>query len=222
VPPRVCLLLSKKVDLLTNIQRLVNLLPNGPKDGGLIVCKGAHLLSEEYHRAFANEERIPQWTNEWYGFKETGQKWLEEHGCEWVKVCAEPGDLIVWDSRAPHYNLSSKTAQPRFCIYTCYMPVKDASQEELLRKKIAFDSKPRLKNPRFGLLLTSSPARVGTTHWPNARHLGNNVTKRDGKNDPVARDRPVKEPQLDERGFKLTGIPYIRPTSPLQAETVGL
>ena len=47
----------------------------------------------------------------------------------------EPGDLVVWDSRTPHYNLSSTTTQPRFAVYTCYMPVSDASQEDLLRKK---------------------------------------------------------------------------------------
>lgn len=78
------------------LQGLVNLLPNGPNDGGLIVCKGAHLLSEKYHDEFrGKEERIPQWTNEWYGFKDEGMQWLKDHGCEWVKVEAEPGDLIV-------------------------------------------------------------------------------------------------------------------------------
>jgi hypothetical protein len=24
--------------------------------------------------------------------------WLETKGCKWVKVCAQPGDLILWDS----------------------------------------------------------------------------------------------------------------------------
>lgn len=43
------------------LQGLVNLLPNGPKDGGLIVCKGAHLLSEEFHANFKEEERIWSW-----------------------------------------------------------------------------------------------------------------------------------------------------------------
>lgn len=44
------------------LQGLVNLLPNGPKDGGLIVCKGAHLLSEEFHEEFKNEEdKIWSW-----------------------------------------------------------------------------------------------------------------------------------------------------------------
>lgn len=44
------------------LQGLVNLLPNGPDDGGLIVCKGAHLVSEEFHEAFENEtDRIWAW-----------------------------------------------------------------------------------------------------------------------------------------------------------------
>lgn len=43
------------------LQGLVNLLPNGPKDGGLIVCKGAHLLSEEFHRDFKEDEKIYSW-----------------------------------------------------------------------------------------------------------------------------------------------------------------
>jgi hypothetical protein len=44
------------------LQGLVNLLPNGLNDGGLIVCKGGHLLSEEFHNAFRGKEtRIHQW-----------------------------------------------------------------------------------------------------------------------------------------------------------------
>ncbi|KAJ5144558.1 hypothetical protein N7448_001950 [Penicillium atrosanguineum] len=174
------------------MQGLVNTLPNGPEDGGLIVCRGGHLLSEQFHKEMADEERIPAWTPEWYGFTERGQKWLEDHGCTWEKVCAEPGDLLLWDSRTPHYNLSPKNDQPRFAVYTCFMPVADASQDDLLRKKDAFDR------------------RVGTTHWPNAKHTGSNVAQRDGKEDPHNRAVPVNDPVLSERAFKLTGIPYIK------------
>ncbi|KAH7368613.1 hypothetical protein B0T11DRAFT_277371 [Plectosphaerella cucumerina] len=74
------------------LQGLVNLQPNGPNDGGLIVCKGGHLKSEQFHKDMKGEERIPAWTPEWYGFTDAGMAWLKEHGCEWVKVCAEPGD----------------------------------------------------------------------------------------------------------------------------------
>ena len=117
----------------------MNLLPNGPNDGGLIVCKGAHLLSEQFHKEMSWETPIPAWNPEWYGYTEAGMQWLAEHDTTWVKVCAEPGDLLVWDSRTPHYNLSSTTDQNRFCIYTCYMPVAEASQEDLKRKKIAYE-----------------------------------------------------------------------------------
>ncbi|KAJ5761642.1 hypothetical protein N7533_003681 [Penicillium manginii] len=186
------------------MQGLVNLLPNGPDDGGLIVCRGGHLLSEEFHRDMADEERIPAWTPEWYGFTERGMKWLEDRGCTWEKISAEPGDLLLWDSRTPHYNLSPKNNQPRFAIYTCFMPVADATQDDLLRKKDAFDR------------------RVGTTHWPNAKHTGSNVAQRDGKEDPHNRDRPVNEPVLSERAFKLTGIPYIKgPSAAINQTTVA-
>jgi hypothetical protein len=77
------------------LQGLVNLQPNGPNDGGLIVCKGGHLKSEQFHKDMKGEERIPAWTPEWYGFTDAGMAWLKEHGCEWVKVCAEPGDLLL-------------------------------------------------------------------------------------------------------------------------------
>jgi len=174
------------------LQGLVNLQSCGKDDGGLIVCKGAHLLSEEYHDVFRGEERIHQWTNEWYGFKETGLKWLEEKGCEWVKVCAEPGDLILWDSRAPHYNVPTRSKQDRMAVYTCYMPVSQATQEDLLRKKAAWDE------------------RRSTTHWPNARHSAPNAATRDGKPCQSNRAGPIEEPQLSERAFKLTGLPYIK------------
>lgn len=111
-------------------------------DGGLIVCKGAHRASEEFHEEFRNEkDPIWAWTKEWYGFTNDGMKWLENRGYKWEKICAGPGDLIVWDSRLPHYNLSPTEKTPRFCIYTCFMPVKDVSQEDLVKKRDAFNGK---------------------------------------------------------------------------------
>ena len=140
----------------------------------------------------ADEERITAWTPEWYGFTERGMKWLEDHGCKWEKLSPEPGDLLLWDSRTPHYNLSPKNNQPRFAVYTCFMPVANATQDDLLRKKEAFDR------------------RVGTTHWPNAKHTGSNVAQRDGEEDAHNRSKPLNDPVLSERAFKLTGIPYIK------------
>lgn len=77
------------------LQGIVNLAPNGPNDGGLIVMKGAHTLSEEYHEAFKDEEPVWAWTNEWYGYRDTGIAWLEAKGFKFEKLCAEPGDLFI-------------------------------------------------------------------------------------------------------------------------------
>jgi hypothetical protein len=121
------------------VQGLVNMFPNGPDDGGLVVARGAHVLSEQFHKEMAWETPIPAWNPEWYGFTDEGMKWLANRGCEWVKVCAEPGDLLLWDSRTPHYNVSATGSIPRFCVYTCFMPVKDATQAELIRKKKAYE-----------------------------------------------------------------------------------
>lgn len=63
-----------------------------------MILKGSHKISEEFHKVFANEERIWQWTNEWYGFTEAGIAWLQDRGFEWVKVNAGPGDLIMCKS----------------------------------------------------------------------------------------------------------------------------
>ncbi|KAJ1324214.1 phytanoyl-CoA hydroxylase [Microdochium nivale] len=176
------------------MQGIVNILPNGPKDGGLIACKGAHLLSTQFHEDFEDEpNRIWAWTPEWYGITAEGMDWLKNKGCEWVKICAEPGDLILWDSRTPHYNLTPEGTNPRFCFYTCYMPAAEATQEDLIRKKGAFET------------------LQSTTHWPNALHVGGGLpVLRNGEPDPYNINQPRQRPELNETGFKLTGIPYIK------------
>lgn len=40
------------------LQGLVNLNESGPDDGGLILMRGGHKISEEYHNTFRDEERI--------------------------------------------------------------------------------------------------------------------------------------------------------------------
>ncbi len=46
------------------VQGFVNLLPCGENDGGLVVLKAGHKISEEYHNEFRNQERGFRWTNE--------------------------------------------------------------------------------------------------------------------------------------------------------------
>ncbi|KAJ5661468.1 uncharacterized protein N7477_009084 [Penicillium maclennaniae] len=112
--------------------------------------------------------------------------WLKAKGCEWVKVEAEPGDLLLGFA-----HVSSESNQNRFAVYTCYMPVADATKEELEVKKKAFEETKM------------------TTHWPNAKHVVELPVTRNGEPDPYQRTSPRKPVQLSERGYKLTGIPYL-------------
>ncbi|GAA5854282.1 hypothetical protein JCM9279_005107 [Rhodotorula babjevae] len=176
------------------VQGLVNLNPCGDNDGGLVVLKGGHNISKEYHETFYDEEREFRWTNEMYLFKETGLEWLKDRGYEWVKVNAGPGDLILWDSRVPHYNAAPKGDTVRFVVYTCMAPVSTATQEELAQKKFLFEN------------------TKGHSHWPQGFQPFVEAfvaPRRNGELDPLNTWTPRQKPVLSERAYKLTGIPYL-------------
>ncbi|BGP33048.1 hypothetical protein JCM10296v2_004837 [Rhodotorula toruloides] len=180
------------------IQGFVNLNPYGDNDGGLVVLKGDHLVSKEYHEAFKNEEQEFRWTNEMYLFKETGLKWLEEKGLEWVKVNCGPGDLVLWDFRAPHYNVAPSGDMARFVVYNAYAPVSTATKEDLLQKKWLFEN------------------TKGHSHWPQGFQPFVEqfiAPKRNGELDPHNNWTPRRKPVLSERAYKLTGIPYLEAMS---------
>lgn len=104
-------------------QGIINLVQNGPEDGGLVVMKGSHLLNDEFFKTHTMEKneawgKVP---DDWHGFSEEEVGWFEKRGCEIVKVCAEAGDLIVWDSRTVHYNVLPEGKQTRavICMSLC-------------------------------------------------------------------------------------------------------
>lgn len=86
------------------VQGILNLAPNGPTDGGLMVMKGSSVLNEEFFASHTNERKT--WgPTDWFGFTPDEVQWFADRGCELIKVCADPGDLILWDSRTVHYNV---------------------------------------------------------------------------------------------------------------------
>ena len=102
---------------------------------------------------------------------------------------------VLGDSRTPHYNKAPTGGNSRFVVYTCYAPVSTATQEELILKKQLFEN------------------TKGHSHWPQALQpfIEEFITPlRDGQPDPLNTWKPRKPPVLSERGYKLTGIPYIK------------
>ena len=53
-----------------------------------------------------------------YTFSIEELDWYRKQGCEEVKICANAGDLILWDSRMIHWNASPTGEQTRFIVST--------------------------------------------------------------------------------------------------------
>jgi hypothetical protein len=74
------------------VQGILNLAPNGPDDGGLVVLKGSHNANETFFKLHPETAGAGTWGSvDWHGFNEDEVEWFKKRGCEEIKVCAEPG-----------------------------------------------------------------------------------------------------------------------------------
>ncbi|KAL4813452.1 hypothetical protein BDW67DRAFT_177894 [Aspergillus spinulosporus] len=60
-------------------------------------------------------------------------QWFRDRGCEMLKPSTDPGDFILWDSRAVHYGAAPLAANKRMAI-----SVRLMTEEQRLRKVEAF------------------------------------------------------------------------------------
>lgn len=105
------------------VQGILNFATNGPKDGGLIVLKGSSKLNEQFFKAHSVQGRKTWGPSDWFGFEQEEVDWFLERSWEVLKVCAEPGDLIVWDSRTVHWNVlpDSQVTRAAMCKSWLYV-----------------------------------------------------------------------------------------------------
>jgi ectoine hydroxylase-related dioxygenase (phytanoyl-CoA dioxygenase family) len=171
------------------VQGILNLSPAGPEDGGLVVYPGSHALFDEFFDTQTDK-------NTWepldrYLHTKDHIAWFASKGVTPHKVCADVGDLIIWDSRTIHYGAepTEKSSQIRTVIYSAYTPAAMASPEQLALKKEVFE--------KFG----------GTTHWPHANIVARatQTLLEDGTRDPRDRDQPLELPETSDKLLKLAG-----------------
>lgn len=172
------------------VQGILNLSPSGPDDGGLVVYPGSHALNDEF---FDTQTDKSTWDPmDRYMFDKQQLEWFHGKGIQPYKVCADVGDLILWDSRLIHYGSepSEKSNQIRTVIYAAYTPARLASADQLAIKKSVFE--------RWG----------GTTHWPhdNIRTRDTQTFLEDGTRDPRDRDQPLELPELNDKLLQLAGV----------------
>ncbi|KAK2053574.1 phytanoyl-CoA dioxygenase [Colletotrichum caudatum] len=171
------------------VQGIVNLSKAGPEDGGLTVYPGSHKVTELFFREHTDRS---QWTRkDFFSYTPEQIAWFEMQGYRERKVVAEPGDLIIWDSRLIHYGAepTAKSDTIRTITYVSYAPASFATADALDAKKQAFEK------------------WLATTHWPhdNIAPRTNHPTLPDGTVD-TRRSEPREKPELTERLLKLAGV----------------
>ncbi|KAJ5182187.1 hypothetical protein N7449_012334 [Penicillium cf. viridicatum] len=117
------------------VQGIICLSPSGPEDGGLVVWPGSHAHNDEFFNSHPDKDSwLP--LKDIYFFPTEQLDWFRARGVGPHKVCAEPGDLILWDSRTIHYGSdpTPKSNEIRTAIYAAYTPASMASPKQLALK----------------------------------------------------------------------------------------
>jgi hypothetical protein len=191
-------------------QMVLNLLSNGPKDGGLWVIPGSHKI----HDRFFTETGIKT-KGDWFAFmpkmlkttavREANEKQFRKfYGhLKPIKICLEPGDAVVWDSRTVHWGSKPELENAlRFAQYICMTPASLTSKR-VLNKRIKL----------FKALETTSHCPFDPTRFKPEPGVDKKDKNREAKVKrfaammKIANERPP--PKLSKRGLQLVGIePY--------------
>lgn len=172
-------------------QGFINLHECGPHDGGLIVLEGSHKL----HYQFFKEMGKLNHKDDWYKFSDEEMIFFKD--CPRKKICCQPGDLVLWDSRTIHYTCNPTSDQYRMVVYVCMAPAEYASKEVLEKKKQAFHELRMTSHWPFKIQMFPTTPRF---YNDQQRLLHAKIMKNVEK---------MKPPVLFERAQKLAGlIPY--------------
>jgi len=114
------------------IQGLVNLLPNGPDDGGLFVYDGSFKL----HKSFFEKHPNRIHPSDWVKFSDEEMAHYSE--CKPTKITCDPGDFLLWDSRTVHYAAPPRGESLRMAVYVCMQPASLANASQIKKKQEAF------------------------------------------------------------------------------------
>ncbi|KAI8244478.1 hypothetical protein K4K55_005035 [Colletotrichum sp. SAR 10_96] len=131
------------------VQGIISLSHAGPEDGSLVVVPKSHKALDKF---FDTQTDPKSWKKEdVFPFTKKDMEWFRGEGLEPAKVQAEPGDLILWDSRVAHWggDPTEKSDTIRTIIYATYTPRNLATEAALAEKKRVFEA--------YGY----------TTHWPH-------------------------------------------------------
>jgi len=144
------------------VQGFLNLVPNGPQDGGLVVVPKSNQIFEKIFKKHKN-------LCEYYGpdyaeLNGSHIKELWESDLQPIKVCLDEGDFVCWDSRTVHCNhpaLEREAAEQaaylrRLVVYICMTPTSSVTPETL--EKVIQNRAAMFEGGYSG------------SHWPHEHH----------------------------------------------------
>jgi hypothetical protein len=99
-------------------------------NGGINFYRDSHAL----HRRFFRHRKSK---GNWYKLTEKDKDWYFNRDAKPTTVNAEPGDIILWDSRTVHWG-EPPTDQPRLCLYVSYLPRSRANAKQLAKRLDTF------------------------------------------------------------------------------------
>lgn len=118
-----------------SIQGLVTLSDSGPDDGGLVVVPKSHLE----HQSFFDGHMCQDQKDDWYKFDSDEKHAYADRA---IKVNANAGDFLMWDSRTFHANAVPTRADAiRACVYVCMLPQRRLSAAIRKKRQRGFDLK---------------------------------------------------------------------------------
>lgn len=172
------------------VQGIINLSHAGLEDGSLVVVPGSHKLVEKFFDDKTDPSTWEMRDNRY--FSEKDMEWFKEYNLAPKKVLAEPGDLILWDSRTIHWG-GEPTADSnivRTVIYAAYAPATLASEASIKEKQKVFH------------------LHGATTHWPhdNIKLRELQASLPDGKLDPRHRLKPSEMAEHNDQLLRLAGV----------------
>lgn len=163
------------------------LVHHAKEDGGLCVI---HDSANQFSTAMA-KVGVTESKNDWYKFdtKNNPDIVKQLYGTDvYTRIEAEPGDLIVWDSRTVHYGSRPDCGRPtiRAAFYICMMPREFATPKQLEARWRIFQK------------------GQCTSHWPyggrafpdTMNHRGNEKIKTANANLDKSYRPHVAQPQL--------------------------
>jgi|GEM_PF-3045840 len=125
---------SPRKNYFWSTQGVINLADSDASSGGLVVVPGTHRL----HSGFLlGKGKNPK--GDWYAFSEEEKQ--DPIFSRYVKVCAQAGDLLLFDSRTFHCNTVPEKEVDRVVAYVCMLPKARVPRYIVSSRREALDAK---------------------------------------------------------------------------------